>query len=70
MPSTWPRPGNALYVRVRRPAYDAGTMEELLAIVAVRLRGAAEAIEAPNEYTSSCGPRWSSCRLSSYSRLL
>lgn len=52
------------------PAYDAGTMEELLAVVAGRLRRAAEAIEAPNEYDKFLGgPRWSSV-LSSYSRLL
>jgi hypothetical protein len=52
------------------PAYDAGTMDELLAVVGGRLRRAAEAIEAPNEYDKFMGgPRWSSV-LSSYSRLL
>jgi hypothetical protein len=52
------------------PAYDAGTMDQLLEVVAGRLRHAAEAIEAPNEYDRFLGgPRWASV-LSSYSRML
>jgi hypothetical protein len=52
------------------PAYDAGTMDELLGVVAGRLRHAAEAIEAPNEYDRFMGgPRWPSV-LASYDRLL
>jgi hypothetical protein len=52
------------------PAYDAGTMDELLGVVAGRLHHAAEAIEAPNEYDRFMGgPRWPSV-LASYGRLL
>jgi hypothetical protein len=52
------------------PAYDAGTMAQLLGVVAGRLRHAAEAIEAPNEYDRFMGgPRWPSV-LASYGRLL
>jgi hypothetical protein len=52
------------------PAYDAGTMDQLLGVVAGRLRHAAEAIEAPNEYDRFMGgPRWHSV-LASYGRLL
>ncbi len=52
------------------PAYDAGTMDQLLAVVAGRLRHAAEALEAPNEYDKFMGgPRWSAV-LGAYSRQL
>jgi hypothetical protein len=50
------------------PGYEAGTLDQLIAVVAGRLRRAAEAVEGPNEFDKFVGgPRWAS-RLRSYSR--
>jgi hypothetical protein len=50
------------------PGYEAGTLDQLIEVVAGRLRRAAEAVEGPNEYDKFVGgPRWASV-LASYSR--
>jgi hypothetical protein len=50
------------------PGYEAGTLDQLIAVVAGRLRRAAEAVEGPNEFDKFVGgPRWAS-RLRSYGR--
>jgi hypothetical protein len=52
------------------PGYQAGTLDQLIAVVAGRLRRAAEAVEGPNEFDKYFrGPRWAPT-LASYSREL
>jgi hypothetical protein len=52
------------------PGYQAGTLDQLIAVVSGRLRRAAEAVEGPNEFDKYFeGPRWAST-LASYSREL
>jgi hypothetical protein len=52
------------------PRYQAGTLDQLIAVVAGRLRRAAEAIEGPNEFDKyGGGPRWAKA-LASYGREL
>jgi hypothetical protein len=52
------------------PGYEAGTLDQLIAVVAGRLRRAAEAVEMPNEYDKyGGGRRWAS-DLASYGREL
>jgi hypothetical protein len=52
------------------PGYQAGTLDQLIAVVAGRLRRAAEAVEGPNEFDKfRGGRRWASV-LASYSREL
>jgi hypothetical protein len=52
------------------PGYQAGTLDQLIAVVAGRLRRAAEAVENPNEFDKFfAGPRWAPT-LASYSREL
>lgn len=45
---------------VGRPNNDSGTLEQLIAVASGRLRGAAEALEAPNEYDVSGDANWAS----------
>lgn len=52
------------------PGYEAGTLDQLIAMVAGRLRRATEAVEGPNEFDHFVGGlRWPQ-RLSAYSREL
>ena len=52
------------------PHYQAGTLDQLIAVVAGRLRQAAEAVEGPNEFDKYAGgSRWAS-ELASYARQL
>jgi len=52
------------------PGYQAGTLDQLIAVVAGRLRGAAEALEGPNEFDKYDGGRRWPARLAAYSREL
>lgn len=53
-----------------RPGYEGGTLDQLIRVVAGRLRHAAEALEAPNEFDKFVGgPRWPSV-LAAYGRTL
>ena len=53
-----------------RPGFEAGTLDQLIEVVAGRLRHATEALEAPNEFDHYVGGwRWAS-RLSAYTRAL
>jgi hypothetical protein len=52
------------------PGSQTGTVDELVAIVANRLRSAAEALEAPNEFDKYGPPRHWRSRLSAYGREL
>jgi hypothetical protein len=52
------------------PGYAAGTLDQLIAVVAGRLRRAAEAVEMPNEYDKYGGGRRWAADLASYGREL
>ncbi len=52
------------------PGYEAGTLDQLIAVVAGRLRHAAEAVEGPNEFDHFVGGRRWPQRLAAYSREL
>lgn len=52
------------------PGYEAGTLDDLIGVVAGRLRPAAEAVEGPNEFDRYVGgPRWPAT-LAAYGRSL
>jgi hypothetical protein len=50
------------------PGYQAGTLDQLIDVVAGRLRRAAEAVEGPNEFDKYVGGRRWPAKLASYSR--
>jgi hypothetical protein len=52
------------------PGYEAGTLDQLIAVVGGRLRRAAEAVEGPNEFDHFVGGRRWPKRLAAYSRAL
>jgi hypothetical protein len=52
------------------PGYQAGTLDQLIDVVAGRLRRAAEAVEGPNEFDRFVGGRRWAAKLASYSREL
>jgi hypothetical protein len=52
------------------PGYEAGTLDQLVAVVGGRLRRAAEAVEGPNEFDHFVGGRRWPKRLAAYSRAL
>ena len=52
------------------PGYQAGTLDQLIDVVAGRLRRAAEAVEGPNEFDKYVGGRRWRIKLAAYSREL